>query len=136
MHLNESLPGLRDDVSGRRAVLHARWKSAALAVRDRLRSRSPVGNDAAVRRRDLDDARSRADDSRRYLKPLLTHFNLVGKTLQGRYEIVKKVGEGGMSFVYLATDVATREKYAIKVLSAALSQDARCYAPAGLSRWR
>ncbi|MEP6492649.1 MAG: serine/threonine-protein kinase [bacterium] len=58
----------------------------------------------------------------------LTHFNLVGRTLQGRYEIVKKVGEGGMSFVYLANDVATRERYAIKVLSAALSQDANAMA--------
>jgi len=55
--------------------------------------------------------------------PPLTHFNLTGKTLQGRYEIVKKVGEGGMSFVYLANDIATGERYAIKVLSAALSQD-------------
>jgi serine/threonine protein kinase len=58
----------------------------------------------------------------------LTHFNLTGKTLQGRYEVVKKVGEGGMSFVYLANDVATRERYAIKVLSAALSQDANAMA--------
>ena len=54
----------------------------------------------------------------------LTHSNLTGKTLEGRYEVVKKVGEGGMSFVYLANDVSTRERYAIKVLSAALSQDA------------
>src|SRR4051812_12852876 len=58
----------------------------------------------------------------------LTHYNLTGKTLQGRYEVVKKVGEGGMSFVYLATDVATKERYAIKVLSAALSQDANAMA--------
>ncbi len=57
-----------------------------------------------------------------------THFNLAGRTLQGRYVIEKKVGEGGMSFVYLATDVATRERYAIKVLSAALSQDANAMA--------
>jgi serine/threonine-protein kinase len=53
----------------------------------------------------------------------ITHANLVGKTLQGRYFIDRKVGEGGMSFVYLAHDVATKERYAIKVLSAALSQD-------------
>ena len=53
----------------------------------------------------------------------VTHQNLVGKTLQGHYEIVKKIGEGGMSFVYLAKDVATRERYAIKVLSSSLSQD-------------
>jgi eukaryotic-like serine/threonine-protein kinase len=49
--------------------------------------------------------------------------NLAGEILEGRYKIVKKVGEGGMSFVYLATDIATNQKYAIKVLSAALSQD-------------
>lgn len=56
------------------------------------------------------------------------HAHLAGKTLQGRYSIERKVGEGGMSFVYLATDIATRERYAIKVLSAALSQDANAMA--------
>ena len=50
-------------------------------------------------------------------------MNLVGQVLDGRYQIVKKVGEGGMSFVYLATDTATTDRYAIKVLSAALSAD-------------
>ncbi|HMA22335.1 MAG TPA: serine/threonine-protein kinase [Gemmatimonadaceae bacterium] len=49
---------------------------------------------------------------------------LVGQTLDGRYEIVRKVGEGGMSSVYLATDRTMRERRAIKVLSAALSKDA------------
>jgi eukaryotic-like serine/threonine-protein kinase len=77
--------------------------------------------DAAAPRRTTPPARGDANTP-------LTHFNLTGKTLQGRYEVVKKVGEGGMSFVYLATDVATRERYAIKVLSAALSQDANAMA--------
>jgi len=58
----------------------------------------------------------------------ITHENLVGKTLEGRYQIEKKIGEGGMSFVYLAHDVSTRERYAIKVLSAALSQDTNAMA--------
>ena len=49
--------------------------------------------------------------------------NLVDQVLDGRYHIVKKVGEGGMSFVYLATDTATKDRYAIKVLSQALSAD-------------
>jgi serine/threonine-protein kinase len=53
----------------------------------------------------------------------VVQINLAGQTLEGRYKIVKKVGEGGMSFVYLATDVATNHRYAIKVLSSALSQD-------------
>src|SRR5206468_9309803 len=53
----------------------------------------------------------------------LTPANLVGKTLEGRYRMIRKVGEGGMSFVYLAHDVATQERFAIKVLSPALSED-------------
>jgi serine/threonine protein kinase len=53
----------------------------------------------------------------------VTHTNLVGQVLDGRYQIEKKIGEGGMAFVYLARDVSTQEQYAIKVLSAALSRD-------------
>ena len=53
----------------------------------------------------------------------VTHTKLVGSILDGRYEVEKKIGEGGMSFVYLAHDISTRERYAIKVLSAALSRD-------------
>ena len=49
--------------------------------------------------------------------------NLVDQVLDGRYRIVRKVGEGGMSFVYLANDTATSDRYAIKVLSQALSND-------------
>src|SRR4051812_41633949 len=55
--------------------------------------------------------------------PAPVEVNLAGEVLDGRYKIQKKVGEGGMSFVYLATDVATNQRYAIKVLSSALSQD-------------
>jgi serine/threonine-protein kinase len=58
----------------------------------------------------------------------VTHGNLTGKILDGRYRIARKIGEGGMSFVYLASDVATEERYAIKVLSAALSADANAMA--------
>jgi serine/threonine-protein kinase len=72
--------------------------------------------------------RSTAPHTRNDMAVPVTHASLTGKTLEGRYEIVKKIGEGGMSFVYLASDVATRERYAIKVLSAALSQDANAMA--------
>ena len=57
-----------------------------------------------------------------------THGNLAGRVLDGRYRIERKVGEGGMSFVYLAQDVASDERYAIKVLSAALSRDVNAMA--------
>jgi len=56
------------------------------------------------------------------------HSSLAGQVLDGRYAIVKKVGEGGMSYVYLAHDVSTNERYAIKVLSPALSDDANAMA--------
>jgi len=39
---------------------------------------------------------------------------LTGQVLEGRYKILKKLGEGGMSYVYLGEDIATREQYAIK----------------------
>jgi eukaryotic-like serine/threonine-protein kinase len=53
---------------------------------------------------------------------------LVGSILDGRYKVEMKVGEGGMSFVYLARDVETGERYAIKLLSASLAQDAKAMA--------
>jgi serine/threonine-protein kinase len=55
--------------------------------------------------------------------PPVSPTNLVDQVLDGRYKIVRKVGEGGMSFVYLANDTATTDRYAIKVLSHALSSD-------------
>jgi len=69
-----------------------------------------------------------ADRARNESQPEATHANLVGTTLDGRYEIVKKIGEGGMSFVYLAKDIATGGRAAIKVLSVALSQDVNAMA--------
>ena len=60
--------------------------------------------------------------------PAPTYANLAGQTLDKRYKIDRKLGEGGMSFVYLATDIATQAQFAIKVLSEALSQDANAMA--------
>ena len=51
-----------------------------------------------------------------------------GQTLDGRYRVARKVGEGGMSLVYLAHDAATGERVAIKVLSPALARDASAMA--------
>jgi serine/threonine protein kinase len=64
-----------------------------------------------------------AERARREGGPPVPQANLVGTTLDGRYEIIKKIGEGGMSFVYLAKDISTGASSAIKILSAALSQD-------------
>ncbi len=48
---------------------------------------------------------------------------LAGELLDGRYQVVRKVGEGGMSYVYLADDAEGGGRIAIKVLSPALGQD-------------
>jgi serine/threonine-protein kinase len=55
--------------------------------------------------------------------PSAGHGSLAGSVLDDRYRIVRKVGEGGMAIVYLANDVATGERFAIKVLSPALAKD-------------
>jgi serine/threonine-protein kinase len=52
------------------------------------------------------------------------HANLAGKMVDRRYRVERKIGEGGMAVVYLAVDVSSGERLAIKVLSASLSQDA------------
>jgi len=53
---------------------------------------------------------------------------LTGQVLEGRYNIIKKLGEGGMSYVYLGEDIATKEQYAIKVLSPQLVKDGNAMA--------
>ncbi len=52
-----------------------------------------------------------------------SHATMAGLVLDERYRIERKVGEGGMSFVYLAQDLETNERVAIKILSPALSAD-------------
>ena len=49
--------------------------------------------------------------------------SLSGHVLDGRYQVQKKLGEGGMSYVYLAREVATASDVAIKVLSPKLATD-------------
>lgn len=49
--------------------------------------------------------------------------SLTGQILDNRYRVERKAGEGGMSLVYLAADISTGEKVAIKALSPALSSD-------------
>ena len=49
-------------------------------------------------------------------------MNLVGQTL-GRYQIVEKLGEGGMADVYKAYQRSLDRYVAIKVLPTALSRD-------------
>src|SRR3989454_9368268 len=48
---------------------------------------------------------------------------LSNQILDARYEVLQKLGEGGMSYVYLAKEVSTGQEVAIKVLSPKLARD-------------
>jgi len=53
---------------------------------------------------------------------------LQGRILDGRYAIDQRVGEGGMAYVYRATDRVTRQTVAVKVLMSRLATDAESVA--------
>jgi eukaryotic-like serine/threonine-protein kinase len=48
---------------------------------------------------------------------------LSNQILDARYEVMKKLGEGGMSYVYLAREISSGDTVAIKVLSPRLASD-------------
>jgi serine/threonine protein kinase len=48
---------------------------------------------------------------------------LSNQILDARYQVMKKLGEGGMSYVYLAREIPSGETVAIKVLSPRLATD-------------
>ncbi|MBZ5711362.1 serine/threonine-protein kinase [Nannocystis pusilla] len=52
------------------------------------------------------------------LRRLFTYDELVGKVLQGRYEVVKRLGAGGMGVVFLARHVHLDKLFALKIISA------------------
>ena len=50
-------------------------------------------------------------------------FTLTSQRIDNRYEVVQRLGEGGMSYVYEARDLTRGETIAIKILSPKLSAD-------------
>jgi serine/threonine protein kinase len=48
---------------------------------------------------------------------------LTNQILDARYQVMKKLGEGGMSYVYLAKEISSDDTVAIKVLSPRLASD-------------
>ena len=46
-----------------------------------------------------------------------------GQVINGRYEIIKLIGEGGMANVYLAYDPILKRNVAVKILRGDLSND-------------
>jgi len=49
--------------------------------------------------------------------------SLSSQILDARYQVIRKLGEGGMSYVYLAQEIGTNDTVAIKVLSPKLATD-------------
>lgn len=49
--------------------------------------------------------------------------NLIGQTLDHRYRLNCKIGEGGMAVVYEATDLLIHKRVAVKVLHLSMAQD-------------
>src|SRR3989440_5372782 len=74
---------------------------------------APAGGDTAVRTPRTPRSGLRLDRA----------STLSGQILDLRYQVMKKLGEGGMSSVYLAREVATGAEVAIKVLSPRLATD-------------
>ena len=85
-----------------------------------------------------DDARFCARDGSRLVADARA-TDLAGQTLDGKYEIQRKLGAGGMSVVYLGTDLRTGTDCAIKVLSPSLTRDRkamkRLRREAGFGMW-
>ncbi len=50
-------------------------------------------------------------------------MELIGKILAGRYEIIEKIGEGGMAYVFKARDSLLNRYVAVKVLKEEYSKD-------------
>ena len=60
-----------------------------------------------------------------------TLASLTGQVLDQRYQINRKLGEGGMSYVYQALEIGTDKQVAVKILIPRLSRD-----PASVERLR
>ena len=59
------------------------------------------------------------------------YATLSGKLLDRRYQVGRRLGEGGMSYVYRAQDIETSATVAVKILLPRLSRD-----PAAVERLR
>lgn len=91
-----------------------------LVASDRALSTTPPASDVVTPR--ATEARMPASPMPT-ARPVASLSQMVGEVLDGRYRIIKKLGEGGMSYVYLGHDVSADRRYAIKLLSPALSKE-------------
>lgn len=80
-----------------------------------------------VRPSDPDPDGETRDRGRRIWEPGATFVEpasrLTGRSLDGRYELGERIGEGGMAFVYRAVDRGRHRPVAVKVLASGLAAD-------------
>jgi serine/threonine protein kinase len=94
-----------------------------------------AGRTAGRARDDADgDPAAASHDSSQALMPdrlAASIASLTGQVLDQRYQINRKLGEGGMSYVYQAQEIGTGKSVAVKILIPRLSRD-----PASVERLR
>ncbi|MBA2627856.1 MAG: serine/threonine protein kinase [Gemmatimonadales bacterium] len=83
-----------------------------------VRQPSPAPASTLTRNPDSESSSTPADVAERN-----RYSTLTGQTLDGRYRILRRVGEGGMSFVYQGEEIGTGRGVALKVLTPRLSRD-------------
>ncbi len=71
------------------------------------------------------------NDGQPFPRPEIALGSLTGQVLDQRYQINRKLGEGGMSYVYQAQEIGTGKSVAVKILIPRLSRD-----PASVERLR
>lgn len=108
-------------------------KDGALLVEEAGRPAvSPRPRPHPLRLPDPPDPRSEAASPHDPLAPAPDPAStLSGKTLDRRYRVGKRLGEGGMSYVYRAEELETGRQVAVKILLPRLSRD-----PASVERLR
>jgi len=62
------------------------------------------------------------------MSPSVVKDLLIGATIAGRYEVVRRIGGGGMGSVYEVAHTRLRRRFAMKTVSAELSDDAQALA--------
>lgn len=110
MHLRETRAG-----SGEHLLVLAPVRGAPLAADDFQTMLPPAQRDTG------DPRRSGSRESR--ARGSSDAWALVGRVLAGRYEILHRLGEGGMGEVYLAEHLKMKRRDAIKVMRPSLLDD-------------
>ncbi len=88
-------------------------------------ARAVPSNSDAPKIRHMSASDSTADALEAYRTPRDNEYDkLVGQTLDGRYYVVKKIGEGGMGVVFSARHSVIERPLAIKVLKREVMRDA------------